>query len=239
MQSNTGMTVTEMQLAIRLELDKSTALTGSVDFLPEELDFWLQEGQERFIKQRMFGTNSKQQSFDQTQKRIDDLRSLIVQTGKINLSSSTFGTNIKEGTLPITDGSNPYLFYIMSDVYDVSSNELHCGKVISFSEVSNYIKDFINNPWFRRPIVFFYENSVDKIAFIYPDEFIPVQCTITYIKKPRVLVSGTPTGYQTNTCELPAHTHKEIVALTVGLLIENIESPRIQTFTPLNESKIE
>jgi len=233
------MTVSDMQLAVRLEIDKSTALTGGVDFLPEELDFWLQEGQERFIKQRMFGNNLKQQAFDQTQKRIDDLRSLVVQSSKISLSSSSFGSNVKEAILPVTDSSNPYLFYIASDLFDSSSNELHAGKVISFGEIDNYIKDYINNPWFRRPLVFFYEHSVDVIGFIYPDEFIPTQCTVTYIRKPRQLVSGTPVGYQTNTCELPEHTHKEIVILTASMLIENIESPRVQTFPTLNESRVE
>jgi len=40
--------------------------------------------------------------------------------------------------------------------------------------------------------------------------------------------AGTATA-QIAHCDLPEHTHREIVLLTVKLLIENIESPRYQT----------
>jgi hypothetical protein len=233
------MTVSDMQLAIRLNLDKSTSLVGAVDFLPEELDFWLNEGQERFIKDRLFGSNLKQQSFDKSQKRIDDLKSIVVLGSKINVASSSFASNVVEASLPITDANNPYLFYIDSTLYDTNNNPLGVQGVVSFEVAGRYFKDTINNPYIRRPLVFFYHNTVDKIAFIYGDEFIPTKCDITYIRKPRQLVSGTPIGYQTNTCELPEHTHKEIVSDVVKLLLENIESQRSQTFTPLNQTFVE
>jgi hypothetical protein len=234
------MTVAEMQLAVRLNLDKSTSLVGVVDFLPEELDFWLNEGQERFIKQRVYGTNTKQQSFDQTQKRIDDLKSLVVNKTTISLVSSSLGANAKECNLPITDATQPYLFYINSTVYDTNNNVLQTGDNISFELISKYLKDTINNPYIRRPLTTFYHTATgDKIVFIHGDEFIPTTCDITYFKKPKKLVSGTPGTYETNTCELPEHTHKEIVSDVVGLLIENIESQRSQTFIPINESKVE
>lgn len=233
------MTVAEMQLAVRLNLDKSTSLVGVVDFLPEELDFWLEEGQQRFIKQRLFGSNLKQQSFDTTQKRVDDLRSLIILSSKINVSQSAYASNVKEATIPVTDATNPYLFYLNSSVYDTNNNALQSGDNVSFDVISRYFKDSINNPYIRRPLTFFYKNTVDKIAFVHGDEFVPVQCDITYIRKPKQLVSGTPVGYQTNTCELPEHTHKEIVADVVKLLLENIESQRSQTFTPLNQTFVE
>lgn len=233
------MTVSEMHQAIRLNLDKSTSFVGAVDFLSEELDFWLNEGQDRFVKQRLFGNNYRQEKFDATQKRIDDLRSLIIQSAKISLSQSNLATNVKECSLPISDATSPYLFYINSSVYDVSDNALQTADVISFELISRYLKDTVNNPYIRRPLVVFYRNSVDKIAFVHGDEFTPTKCDITYIKKPKKLVSGTPGTYETNTSELPEHTHREIVTITSEMLIENIESQRVQTFPQLNASKTE
>ena len=235
------MTVSDMQLAIRLNLDKSTSLVGAVDFLPEELDFWLNEGQNRFIEQRLFGNNPKQQSFDQTQKRIDDLRSLVVTMTNLSLSSSTLGSNIKEVSLPISDATSPYMFYIDSRVYDSSNNVLQTEGIVSYNIVNRYLEDSINKPYIRRPLVVFYHTGTgDKIGFIYSStEFVPTKCDITYIKKPKVLTSNIPTTYQTNTCELPEHTHREIVSIVTNLLIENIESPRIQTFSQINESRVE
>ena len=230
----------DMHQAIRLHLDKSTSLTGSVDFLPEELDFWLNEAQDRFIKQRLFGNNYRQEKFDSTQKRIDDLRSLIVTKTNIALSQSILGSNIKDCNLPITDISLPYLFYIDSGLQDISNNILQTGDTLHFELLGRYIKDSVNDPYIRRPLVIFYNNGTnDKIGFVYGDEFIPVTCDITYIRKPRQLIYTTPGTYQTNTCELPEQTHREIVIIAVELLIENIESQRVQTFSQLNASKSE
>src|SRR4030043_934065 len=106
------MTVSEMHTAFRLHLDKSTSLVGNPDFLPEEIDFWLNESQDRFIKQRMFGNNYKQESFENTQKRIDDLRTIVVTKELISLGSSSVYNNVKQCSLPINDATNPYMFFV-------------------------------------------------------------------------------------------------------------------------------
>jgi hypothetical protein len=230
------MTVSEMQIALRLHLDKSTSLTGSVDFLSEELNFWLNESQDRFIKQRMFGNNYYKLGFEQSQKRIDDLRNLVILGGPYSLTTSSLGSNVKEGALPVSDVTSPYLYYIDSSVYNSSSLQLNAGKVLQEMYLGDYVKDFINNPYIRRPLVVLYDS---KIVFVYSDEFIPTTFDLTYIKKPKTLTTSTPGTYETNTCELAEHTHREIVALAASLLIENIESPRVQTFEALNSSKIE
>jgi hypothetical protein len=368
------MTVSEMHQAFRLQLDKSSSLVGNPDFLPEEIDYWLNEAQDRFIKQRLYGNNFKQERFDNIQKRIDDLRSLVVCSNKISLTQSALASNVKECVLPvlsgetvifnydfsslsgldivnngvndttiivsdqlrlylappITSGSNnwikvtpssitlvpgtysmsinvvskttnstiilstitdsvvitdyilvvgpnvinftltenaivqieyisyindveisilndwslnkqvvsdiPYLFYINSSVYNSSSIALQTSGIIEYKNISDYLKDFINNPYIRRPLVTFYS---DKIAFVHGDEFTPTTCDITYIKRPKKLVSGIPGTYETNICELSIHTHPEIVIIAVDIVIENTESIRTQTFEQINASKVE
>lgn len=230
------MTVSEMHNAFRQQIDKSTSLTGSVDFLSEEIDYWLNEAQERFIKQRMFGTNYKQLVFEQNEKRIDDLRTLVVTSTKYTLTQSTTASNMKYGSLDVAPSTAPYLYYVNSSVYNSSSVQLQSGNVMQEMYINDYIKDFINNPYIRRPLVLI---TGSIISFIHSDEFIPIQYDITYIKKPMVLTIDTPGTYETNTCELSEQTHKEIVTLAASLVIENIESPRVQTYEQLNASKIE
>jgi hypothetical protein len=230
------MTVTQMHTAFRLHLDKSTSLVGNPDFLPEEIDYWLNEAQDRFIKQRLFGNNYRQEKYDQNQKRIDDLRNILINVTGLTLTSSTLGVNVKEVTLPISDANSPYLFYNHSTVYNNTSNALQVYTTVKFENISDYLKDFINNPYIRRPLITFYG---DKIAFIYSDEFVPVTCDLVYFKRPKKLVLGTPGTYETNTCELAIHTHSEIVDIAVSLVIENTENPRVQTFEQLNTSKVE
>lgn len=239
------MTVSEMHSAVRLGLDKSSSFEYA-SFLTEELDFWLNEAQERFVKQRLYGNNYKQEKYDQSQKRIDDLRTLIRQSGNLTLTSSYLGANVKEAILPVNLSVGPYMFYLNSTVKDGVNNELQTGDVIPVNLLNTYIKDSINNPYIMRPLVYlynayssFYSAYVDMIAIIYGDEFVPTICNVLYIKKPMKLVSGVPGTYETNTCELPEHTHREIVSICIELLVENIESPRVQTFSQINASKVE
>jgi hypothetical protein len=233
------MTVSEMQLAVRLILDKSSSFEYA-SFLSEELDFWLNEAQNRFIVQRMYGTNPKQERYDYSQKRIDDIRTLVVGSTAISLTASSLGTNVAEATLPATSATAPYMFYLNSTLYNTGGTvALQTGDIITIDLLSRYLKDSINNPYIIRPLVLFYYNTVSKIAFVYGDEFVPTTCDLMYIKKPKKLVASTPGTYETTTCELPEHTHREIVTICADLLIENIESPRVQTFTQLNASKVE
>lgn len=237
------MTVSEMHLAIRLNLDKSTALVGSVDFLPEELDFWLNEAQDRFIKQRMFGNNTKHEAFDKSVKRIEDLKNLVCSKRSLALATNLdIGVNVKSTDLPVSDSTDPYAYYINSSVANSSGVYLQINDIISWSNISEYIKDSINNPWIKRPLVLFNKNSyttTPQISVVYGDEFVPNTIDITYIKKPKVLTSFSMSGYQTNTSELSEHTHREIVNIAASMLIENIESPRVQTFDQVNASKVE
>jgi len=240
------MTVSEMHTAFRLHLDKSSSLVGIPDFLPEEIDFWLNEAQDRFIKQRMFGDNYMRTGLEQNQKRIDDLRNLVILLLDGALTASDIAVNVKEYTLPINDGTSPYMFYISSTVYKYTtgsghkfaddSETLQVKDIIQHERLKDYLKDGINDPYIRRPLVTFYG---DKIAFIYGDEFVPTTCDITYLKRPKKLVLSSPTGYQTTTCELAVHTHPEIAVMAADLVIENTESPRVQTFEQLNASKVE
>ena len=228
------MTVNEMHIAFRLHLNKSTSLVGTPDFLPEEIDFWLNEAQERFIKQRLFGNNYRKEEFEDSQKRIEDLRNLIVYSEDNALTPSLLGPNVKQTDIPTIPPFNYLVRFMLNNGTGVRVNGFD---VVRHSDAFKYIQDTINYPFIKRPVAVL---EMGNFEVIYDPEYNPTRIDITYIKKPLVLTSFTPTtGVSTDTCELTVETHSEIVVLAAELAIENIESIRTQTFTPINSSKIE
>jgi hypothetical protein len=69
------MTITEMHPNLRIEIDKTNSL-DSIGFEAEELDYWLNSATRSFVKTRYKGSGSGE-AFEQNQKRIDDLRTLV------------------------------------------------------------------------------------------------------------------------------------------------------------------
>ena len=93
------MTVNEMHIAVNLGVQKLASLQADV-LLPEEIDFELNLAVMRFIKQRYnTASNVKNKGFEQSQKRIDDLRILVARHQ---------GTTFTEGYL--TDGLGGYIY---------------------------------------------------------------------------------------------------------------------------------
>ena len=71
------MTAEDMHINFKLGVDKSDTVS-TPDFEPEEVDTWLNIAQERIIKQRYSGMNPTGNSLEETQKRTDDLREVIM-----------------------------------------------------------------------------------------------------------------------------------------------------------------
>lgn len=73
------MTVNEMHIAVNLGVQKVASFQVD-NLLPEEIDHELNLSQLRFVKQRFNARSNRQgKGFEQSQKRIDDLKSLIVE----------------------------------------------------------------------------------------------------------------------------------------------------------------
>lgn len=71
------MTSIEMNINLRLELDKTDAL-DSVGFENSELDYWLNSANKALVKTKYSGSGlNGGEAFERNQKRIDDLRTLV------------------------------------------------------------------------------------------------------------------------------------------------------------------
>lgn len=70
--------IQDMHIFIDLELNKVNSNLYDI-ILPEEKDYFLNKAQERFVKDRYGAqSNNKGKGFEMSQKRIDDLRALLV-----------------------------------------------------------------------------------------------------------------------------------------------------------------
>ncbi len=84
------MTVNEMHIKFRILLDRIEA-DYYKNILPEEIDSFLNDAQERYVKQRVSGNNYLKLTFEETQKRTDDLRTILIPTTPLAISSSQTG----------------------------------------------------------------------------------------------------------------------------------------------------
>lgn len=217
------MTISEMHIETELRLQKVG--TYAVDnFQREEYDAFLNDAQVRWVKNRFSAfSNAKQKGFEEVVKRLDDLRTLH-----------------KEETIETPATSNGLLAFLLPSDYQffvagrVDSYASPCGTATTSSPVANgKVRLVETQGWMdmrRNPFAKSKHDSVLAIIrgnnlFLDADAtFIPFKVYLEYLRSARIM------SYTGNiSCELPEHTHTEIVDLAVQLMIEGIESGRFQT----------
>ena len=232
------MTISEMHTAFKLGLDKTESLQYP-SFLAEEIDFWLNQAIRKFVKTRYSGINSKREGFEQSQKRIDDLRTL---TREVTITCTGAGA-IKPNGYVLTNGfsnaaftSIPYWLSLGEEVtISYTSTTTRNGGTVTKrvgvvditsdsyrSKVDDPLSDHVLHYDEARPLRLFYNNTIE---FITDGNYTITEAYIRYIKQPVTVV------YNTTSCDLAEHTHEEIVNMAVQLALENVEQPRLQSYT--------
>lgn len=209
----------ELEIAQIDELDKPNS---------EDTFYFLNQAIQRFVKTRYSGINFKGDGFEQTQKRMDDLRTLVTEAAIVPVVNSTVTDkpNSYTATLP-----NNYLLALAEEVsitftgLDKTSKTVRTGitectldtytfKVSDPLEAHNLHMD---SAW---PLRMYINGSVKLVSdgnYTIPYYFL------TYLKLPTKISVGV-------NCDLPEHTHQEIVKLAVDMFLENNSSQRVQTY---------
>ena len=91
------MTIAEAHRAFRFGLDKMDGLNYP-NFLPEEIDLLLNQAQERIIKQRYGKNNIKRASFEEEQKRTEDLKEIIQTRIALPQTPGIYGNSASNAT---------------------------------------------------------------------------------------------------------------------------------------------
>jgi hypothetical protein len=231
------MTVDQLILSFKLKLDKLDS-QAYPDILEEEIRFWLDEGADRFLKQRYERNNIKRKGFEETQKRTDDLRASVRTEVISAVASVVYPPGLAfEVPLPIV-GTDRYRYLLKvqaevqsDDCEDVSGLEWTTPYQVQQDDVHSLFGDPFNKPIPSSPL---YTIEGNNIVFFTDEEFTIVRARISFIRlfdklQPGLPTSGTYASGTTEYTELSEDTHEEIVDISVKMALENIESQRYQT----------
>jgi len=220
------MTIAEMHLAFTVQYDSVSTL-GYPGFEPEEIDLFLNRSIQRFVVTRYTGNNVKGESFEDNQKRIEDLRVLVVNNllTRTNIVASTTYPNAFEYTLPNGTPDPNYLFMVSCEA-GVDRDE--CGetvtnrriaiKQITHDQYVTYTRDPFNKPNLNRVLAIFEGN---KVILITDGTYNVTAFYMSYLTYPNVVSLSGPVN-----CNLPSYTHQEIVDLAVQLCVAAVENPQ-------------
>lgn len=227
------MTIAEMHFDFDVKIDK-VASSGKANFNRAERDWLLNRGKEIFVKQRYGINNPHKTGFEETQKRIDDLRSLVIKyPEQPGIVPTVHDDNTYE--VPLSNLVYPYWFLIRGSAEVVFDDCVQTAslKFIQHDDLNYALKDPFNKSS-REEILFNFGRSssdpnIDSV-YIYPGDLALGLIFLEFIKQPAKLNYGGYVYIDGNTypqqdCDLPEHTHSEIVDLAVQLAAGIIEDP--------------
>lgn len=225
----------ELQEAFEIELN---VLDDGLN-KPKSMDteWWLNRGLEKFWKTRYSGMNVKSTGFEQDQKRIDDLRTLVKTVSII----PTKVTN-KQYSIDIP---NDYVILLGDTVGIQPSDDSHnaCWEVDEDGEfvtkysdtiessietidrqLSNSLSEHILKYCSARPLKLIQGNNV----YLYTDgQYKISDYQLTYLRNPeKINIHLNPFDEY---ADMPEHTHSEIVKIAAQMYIENQSNQRVNT----------
>jgi len=213
------MGIDEMHKEFMILIDKADS-GGAPSFLSTEIDVFLNAAIEKFISKRAFGNNPRRTSFEEDQKRRDDL---IVQETLFPDNIDLSGAN-KENARFVTLPRNYWHAINEEAQIELGDRTLHrvSVKPITHDRYNKIIDDPFNKP--EKYTVYRLDYSDDRFELICGKGSELKKYYLRYIKRPAIVESLTNKG-----CDLAEHTHREIVRMAVLEALENIESPRYQS----------
>lgn len=220
------MTVQELHYAVDQGLQKVGSYAYD-NFLPDEIDYWLNRAQERFVKQRAFVEgDSKGLGFAGSQKRLDDLREILYINYTDDVAAAA-GAESQQYDLPV---DYMFLVNLRARIYrnrckpaDTSGPLFTVPvRIVNNAEIFFLQQDPFARSQIDTPLATL--SQADITVFQDNESFILEGISLDYIRTPQEI------DLQLNqTSELADHTHQEIVDIAVKNILEAIESPRYQS----------
>lgn len=202
-----------------------------------DTEWWLNRGLEKFYKTRYSGINYKTKGFEQDQKRIDDLRTLVkhVVLDTTKISNFEYAVDIPEDYIILLgdtaqllpadgvtlkcwqkDGDGNYITK-RADTLEVTVETID-------RERSNSLSEHRLHYCLARPLKLVQGEHV----YLFTDGNYKVSAyELVYLRKPKPInLHEDPYAEYT---DMPEHTHSEIVKLAAQMYLENQGNPRVQT----------
>lgn len=216
------MTARDMQIAFEMEANIQDPTKKPTSY---EIFYWINKAIESFIKTRWDGNNPKREGFEQTQKRIDDLRTLVKEV-TISTNSGTVKPNSYTATLPVD-----YLFTLGEEVtisYTKNSSTVTSRQSVTETTVDKYTDDIINP--FSEHILY---NDIARPLRLFRSTLVELISDGTYtipIYYIRYLAKPTTVALPSTSCDLPDQAHYEVVKIATKMYLETTKDPRYQTY---------
>lgn len=230
----------ELQSSFEIELNKlQDNLTKPTSVITE---YWLNAGLSKFWKTRYSQMNIKQEAFEQTQKRIDDLRTLVTEQLFENLDITSINSELYTVALPENytillgdtagiapaDGVDIECWQKNEDgSYIIKYSDTIEGTVDTIDRIKeNSLSEYRLHYTKAKPIRLIQGNNIN----LYTDGKYKIsKYKITYLRIPsKINIHTAP--FQEYT-DMPEHTQLEIVKLAVQMFLESQTDPRYQSYT--------
>lgn len=233
------MSPRELQIEVERRLhrlDKTLIIDSklSSDFI---LSF-INEAIDKFWKTRYSGVNYKGTGFEQDQKRIDDLRTLVTTVTYQGEDITTLNSELYQANLPedyaIFLGDTAGIIPSDGTINNCWDKDEDGNYIVHYSDPlegtietvdrikENSLSEFHLKYTKAKPIRLIQGN---KILLHTDGQYKVSNYTVQYIRKPgKVTLQGNSTAEYT---DLPAHTHMEIVKLAVSLILNTLPNNNI------------
>ena len=222
------MNISEMHYDFKKKLNKVDSEQNR-NLLVPEIDWALNEAQELFVKWISEPRQRSYLGFEKSQRSIDDIRTLVESDKTIIINNNNIA--------PLPED---YLFFVKADVLMDKGN---CKGVKGRLHIRQHDDEFENSPFDKSNFEWRTVNGlfITQGVKVFDDgTFTNKELILSYIRKPKYIHNaqafrnGTyqlPSGAVltgTNDCELPEHTHREIVDIAVALVSGELLSPDFQ-----------
>jgi hypothetical protein len=205
--------------------DKVTNLAAP-GYEDSEILLFLNNAQDNFIKERLFGDKFRPPAFEDNQKRVADLRPLVKHTviASTYMSASPFFSRSYICQYP-----DDLMFLVdmeakISRTEPVITKQYMKCDFVKLENSRKFDTSPFNKPHFKHPK---YYIEITKIYLIFDAYTVgchdldhPVK--LRYIKKPKVLAAG-------EDCSLEDYTHQEIVDMAVRQAMQVSQDQRFET----------
>lgn len=225
------MSYIQLQEAFELEIAQlDSNLTKPTT---SDIEYWLMAGLDKFIKTRYSGINYKRTAFEQDQKRIDDLRTLVTN------KTYQFTTYPEEQVVTLP---SDYMF-TLGETAVIYSNDVCWPKgpngqprtkntdVVEATienidrKRENTLSEHRLHGTSARPLRLYQGNEIH----LYTDGNYNIKNYIlTYLRMPKK-ISLTDAPFDEYK-DMAASTHQEIVKIAAELYLENQANPRYQSY---------
>lgn len=249
------MTVQELHYDFKLKLDKvdSQQKRNLKDW---EVDWFLNDAIQVFLNQVVGGNNIRLTGFEGEQRRIDDVRTLVIKSPSSlqpELTPLTINSNLYE--LPLASLNFDYyqLIRLRVDISKTGCSNKNIGVTqVQHDDLDEALLSPFNRPSFVwGDVLTVYgastNNTTEGSLFFYTDDFSVISVYPEYIKRPNRVWVGTynslddkyiigvnpPPPQTTVECDLPETTHPRIVDLAVDIATGVIQSPNMLQYTQM------